>query len=705
MRAYVYTVRVGDKWVCRLSLDWRVDLRFWYGKKAGQAGGIEGRNGGEDARLGENRAYEGRGVEVWMTVSSIPLGLAVYVTEQWEMGPLEPKRLIRLLQEADPQVMEWVSQGDLQIKQVKREDVCRSAQRLQEVACLGVSDWGVGSKSWNGNGNGNEGMIMEGVWNGDLWDDIDWGSLKRVALRLAVGIQGRSLLAHELQDYLTTHGMEDAALYWRTLAQLAYVQGLVELRSGLVVREAPRRFPLLRRQRELRCLRCGSRAGSHRRTACATCGSPGCAYCEACLAMGRSRACVLLLHGTAAARLAAHGAAGTVAAGCARAAGRAHAHATEPGARWRLSEAQHDASCAALHFLQQPCAAAGNTPAARGGAGVPSFLLWAVTGAGKTEMIFPLIAHALERDQRVLIATPRRDVVLELAPRLAQAFPDSRLATLYGGSSDRWMSAEITLSTTHQLMRFYHMFDLVIIDELDAFPYHNNEQLQYAAKKACKPDGRFILLSATPPDRMQRDVRQGRLPHAKVPVRFHRHPLPVPKRLTLKPLRLYLERRALPIPLIKALTTSITRGAQVFIFITRIKQVDPLVDLLRRHFPNLPIEGTSSEDTERAEKVIRFRQGVSRMLVTTTILERGVTIPKSDVFILDADSALFDAASLVQMAGRAGRSLEDPAGNVMFCASSWNRAQQHAVRQITSMNRIARRQGYLNTTSQRRKGI
>jgi len=392
MRAYVYTVRVGDKWVCRLSLDCRVDLRFWCGKKAGQAGGIEGRNGGEAAGLDENRAYEGRGEEVWMTVSSIPLGLAVYVTEQWETGPLEPKRLIRLLQEADPQVMEWVSQGDLQIKQVTREDVCRSAQGLQEVTWLGVSDWGVRSRSWNGNAN--EGMIMEGVWNGDLWDDIGWGGLKRVALRLAAGIQGRSLLAHELQDYLASYGMEDAVLYWRTLAQLAHVQGLVELRSGLVVREAPRRFALLRRQRELCCLRCGSRADSHRRTACATCGSPGCAYCEACLAMGRSRACALLLHGTAAAaRLAAHGAAGTAAAGLARAAGRAHA--TEPGARWRLSEAQHDASRAALHFLQQPCAAAGNTPAARGGAGVPSFLLWAVTGAGKTEMVFPLYLKSL----------------------------------------------------------------------------------------------------------------------------------------------------------------------------------------------------------------------------------------------------------------------------------------------------------------------
>lgn len=83
------------------------------------------------------------------------------------------------------------------------------------------------------------------------------------------------------------------------------------------------------------------------------------------------------------------------------------------------------------------------------------------------------------------------------------------------------------------------------------------------------------------------------------------------------------------------------------------------------------------------------------MLVTTTILERGVTVPKSDVYILDANTRLFDDASLVQMAGRAGRSKDDPAGTVIFGAPEVNRAQKVAVHQIKRMNTIARRNGYL----------
>jgi len=67
------------------------------------------------------------------------------------------------------------------------------------------------------------------------------------------------------------------------------------------------------------------------------------------------------------------------------------------------------------------------------------------------------------------------------------------------------------------------------------------------------------------------------------------------------------------------------------------------------------------------------------------------------VFILDADSALFDEAALVQMSGRAGRSKDDPAGRVFFAAPVKTASQLRAIRQIRAMNRLARRKGFLAT--------
>ncbi len=65
-----------------------------------------------------------------------------------------------------------------------------------------------------------------------------------------------------------------------------------------------------------------------------------------------------------------------------------------------------------------------------------SFFIWAVCGAGKTEMLFYGINEALQK-KRVCIATPRTDVVLELAPRLQEVFPYIKVAALYGGSVDK----------------------------------------------------------------------------------------------------------------------------------------------------------------------------------------------------------------------------------------------------------------------------
>jgi competence protein ComFA len=47
------------------------------------------------------------------------------------------------------------------------------------------------------------------------------------------------------------------------------------------------------------------------------------------------------------------------------------------------------------------------------------------------------------------------------------------------------------------------------------------------------------------------------------------------------------------------------------------------------------------------------------------------------------------------MAGRAGRSADDPFGRVYFCSRERNRSQIAAVRHIRTMNRIAHKHGYL----------
>jgi Superfamily II DNA/RNA helicase required for DNA uptake (late competence protein) len=54
-------------------------------------------------------------------------------------------------------------------------------------------------------------------------------------------------------------------------------------------------------------------------------------------------------------------------------------------------------------------------------------LIHAVTGAGKTEMLFKVVEEVLKNGFRIAIATPRIDVVDELFPRFQAAFENVKL--------------------------------------------------------------------------------------------------------------------------------------------------------------------------------------------------------------------------------------------------------------------------------------
>nr|WP_306301366.1 helicase-related protein [Thalassobacillus sp. C254] len=94
-----------------------------------------------------------------------------------------------------------------------------------------------------------------------------------------------------------------------------------------------------------------------------------------------------------------------------------------------------------------------------------------------------------------------------------------------------------------------------------------------------------------------------------------------------------------------------------------------------------------AEDTERRGKVQDFREGKIPLLVTTTILERGVTVKGIEVAVLGAEETIFDESALVQIAGRAGRSADHPTGDVVYFHYGKSNAMLAARRHIKQMNK------------------
>jgi len=314
-------------------------------------------------------------------------------------------------------------------------------------------------------------------------------------------------------------------------------------------------------------------------------------------------------------------------------------------------------------------------------------LVHAVTGAGKTEMIYQVVAKVIDDGGVVCLASPRIDVCLELYKRLQNDFACD-IALLYG-ESDPYFRTPLVVATTHQLLKFHHAFDLLIVDEVDAFPYVDNSVLYYAVNQCVKEEGVKIFLTATSTDELDKMVRTGELKRLSLPRRFHGNPLIIPKPVWLSDFNRCLEKNKLSANLKTYIEKQRRTSYPLLIFASEIKKGEKLKEILQEQFPNENIGFVSSVTENRLEQVQAFRDGELTILISTTILERGVTFPFVDVFVVDANHRLFTKSSLIQIGGRVGRSMDRPTGELLFFHDGLNTSIKKAIKEIKQMNKEA----------------
>ena len=274
-----------------------------------------------------------------------------------------------------------------------------------------------------------------------------------------------------------------------------------------------------------------------------------------------------------------------------------------------------------------------------------------VCGAGKTELVVGVISHYLRHGKKVCFAIARRQVVLEVAQRLQKYFTYEKVIAVCGGHT-QVIDGDLIVCTTHQLYRYYQAFDLLILDEPDAFPFHGDPVLHGLAQSACV--GRTVYLTATPDETLRKRVEEGTLLSLQLHVRPHGKPIPVPV-IHTGPLWLLL------VHLFVWLRSHRNHPRIVFVpSRSMCHQLSALISLTQKCFH------VTSQDENRDEIIDMYRRSKNGVIVATTVLERGVTIPDVDVCVFGADSPSFNEAALIQMAGRAGRSFSNPYGDVLF---------------------------------------
>lgn len=288
--------------------------------------------------------------------------------------------------------------------------------------------------------------------------------------------------------------------------------------------------------------------------------------------------------------------------------------------------------------------------------------LEAVCGAGKTEMCYDLIRYALDHNLKIGWAIPRRQVVIELAKRIDENFQACKVVAVCQGQIDDLMG-DIVICTTHQLYRYRQYFDILIVDEPDAFPFNNNDLLFDLMRNSVR--GKILFMSATKDEAFIKKIKD--VHHLVMPLRPNLKPLPIP-----------IHRRSY-LSLVKDFKK--IKKEKLLIFVPTIKMAQRLSRLTGINY-------ISSKTEDKDEMIHKFKNGEIMRLISTTILERGMTFENCYVFVLNADHPIFDASSLIQISGRVRRGFSHK-GDAYFYTQRKCEEVETCIQSLNKMNQYA----------------
>ena len=298
-------------------------------------------------------------------------------------------------------------------------------------------------------------------------------------------------------------------------------------------------------------------------------------------------------------------------------------------------------------------------------------LVYAACGAGKTEMSMPLITYALESGLKIGIAIPRKDVVIELGVRYQEAFPKIKVVEVYGDHHNE-IDGDLIIMTTHQLYRYEKVFDVLIIDEVDAFPFAGNEILENMVDYACK--GNKVYLTATPSSKIKDMVKKGVIKQVALFVRPHGGKLCIPKVVIGFDWYLYVHM----LRFFKKYKSKI-----ILLFVptkTLAYKMHRVLSLFRKTCV------VTSESENRELLNIQIKNHEYDVVVCTTVLERGITIPDVQVIVFDATHPVFNEAALIQISGRVGRKEYAKEGECMLLCKKKSKVVDSVIESLEMMN-------------------
>jgi len=278
-------------------------------------------------------------------------------------------------------------------------------------------------------------------------------------------------------------------------------------------------------------------------------------------------------------------------------------------------------------------------------------------GYGKTEVAIRAAFKAVLDSRQVAVVVPTTILARQhhatfserlegypLSIRMLSRFctPAQNRATLKEVQQGK---VDIVIGTHRLLQRDVHFDDLglVIIDEEQRFGVKHKERL-----KKMRAEVAMLTLSATP---IPRTLNMGMLGLRDLSV----IDTPPVDRLSI---RTYVTR--FDDDLIRqAIMRELQRGGQVYFVHNRVKSISAMAEFVQNLVPEAKVGVGHGQMAEKdlEQVLMSFIEGKTQVLVTSTIIENGLDIPRANTIIINRADC-FGLAQLYQLRGRVGRSKE-----------------------------------------------
>lgn len=212
------------------------------------------------------------------------------------------------------------------------------------------------------------------------------------------------------------------------------------------------------------------------------------------------------------------------------------------------------------------------------------FLLFGVTGSGKTEVYLRAIRRTLDLGKRALVLVPEIALTPQLARRFLRRF-GSGVALFHSGFTpaqrlDEWRrilagSVNIVIAARSGIFSPIPDLGLIVVDEEHDPSYKQEDSCPYNARDMALVRGSLegltvILGSATPSFESWVNAQSGKITRLDLPTRHHGGDLPPVEVIDLTKVKASGKNAAfLTPPLIRAVRETLERNEQVVLFLNR----------------------------------------------------------------------------------------------------------------------------------------